>query len=120
VVDVMDDLGIGTSGRSTCAARIQFKRGWKLRGSYTPFNYQGDTEVDSSFTYGDTRYARFERVVTTMKGAYYGGDLEWDFLKGPHGSWARWRGPGLFDVDAALVNASINSQEVDTITTPCP
>jgi hypothetical protein len=120
VVDVTDDLGIADKRTFDVRGAIQFKRGWKLRGSYMPFDYKGDTEVNSSFTYGDTRYARFERVVTTMKGSYYGADLEWDFLKGPHGFLGAVVGARLFDVDAAVVNVSTNSREVDTLTTPLP
>jgi hypothetical protein len=120
VVDVMHDLGIADKRTFDVRGTIQFKRGWKLRGSYTPLDYKGDTEVSSSFTYGETRYARFERVVTTMKGAYYSADLEWDFLKGTHGFLGAVVGAKLFDVDAALVNVSINSRELDTLTTPIP
>ena len=85
VVDVMDDLAIADERTFDVRGAIQFKPGWKLRGAYMPFDYKGDTEVSSSFNYGETRYLRFEHVVSTMKGAYYGGDLEWDFLKGTHG-----------------------------------
>jgi hypothetical protein len=120
VVDVMDDLGLADKRTFDVRGTIQFKKGWKLRGSYTPFDYKGDTEVSSSFTYGETRYARFERVVTTMKGAYYGADLEWDFLKGSRGFLGAVVGGRVFDVDAALVNVSINSRELDTLTTPLP
>ena len=120
VVDVTDDLGIADKRTFDVRGAIQFKRGWKLRGSYTPFDYKGDTEVSRGFNYGETRYNRFERVVTTMKGAYYSADLEWDFLKGPHGFLGAVAGAKLFDVDAALVNVSVNSREVDTITTPIP
>jgi hypothetical protein len=59
-------------------------------------------------------------VVTSIKGAYYSADLEWDFLKGPHGFLGAVVGAKLFDVDASLVNASINAREVDTITAPVP
>ena len=103
-----------------CGVTVQFKKGWKLRGSYTPFDYKGDTEVNSTFTYGETRYVRFERVVTTMKGSYYSLDLEWDFLKGSRGFLGAVVGAKLFDVDASLVNVSVNSRELDTITTPMP
>jgi hypothetical protein len=120
VVDVMNALGIADKRTFDVRGAIQFRKGWKLRGSYTPLDYKGDTEVDASFTYGETRYARFERVVTTVKGAYYSADLEWDFLKGPHGFLGAVVGAKLFDVDAALVNVSINSREVDTLTTPIP
>jgi hypothetical protein len=120
VVDVTDDLGIADKRTFDVRGTIQFKKGWKLRGSYTPLDYKGDTEVSRGFNYGETRYNRFERVVTTMKGAYYSADLEWDFLKGPHGFLGAVAGAKLFDVDAALVNVSVNSREVDTITRPIP
>jgi hypothetical protein len=120
VVDVMNDLGLADKRTFDVRGTIQFKRGWKLRGSYTPFDYKGDTEVATAFNYGETRYARFERVVTTMKGSYYSADLEWDFIKGPRGFLGAVVGAKLFDVDAALVNVSVNSRELDTITTPIP
>jgi hypothetical protein len=120
VVDVTDDLAIADERTFDVRGAIQFKPGWKLRGSYMPFDYKGDTEVKSSFSYGQTRYLRFEHVVSTMKGAYYGGDLEWDFLKGTHGFLGAVVGARVFDVDAALVNVSVNSREVDTLTAPLP
>jgi hypothetical protein len=118
--DVQNALGIADKRTFDVRGAIQFKRGWKLRGSYTPLDYKGDTEVGTGFNYGETRYARFERVVTTVKGAYYSADLEWDFIKGPHGFLGAVVGAKLFDVDAALVNVSVNSREVDTLTSPIP
>jgi len=117
---VTDDLGIADKRTFDVRGTLQFKKGWKIRGSYTPLKYSGDTEVPRTFTYGDTRYERFERVVTSIKGAYYSADLEWDFLKGPHGFLGAVVGAKMFDVDASLVNASINAREVDTLTAPVP
>jgi hypothetical protein len=120
VVDVMDALGIADKRTFDARGTIQFKKGWKLRGSYTPLDYKGDTELNSGFSYGETRYSRFDRVVTTVKGAYYSADLEWDFLKGPYGFVGAVVGAKLFDVDAALVDVTVNSREVDTLTAPIP
>ena len=120
LVDVTHDLGIEDKRTFDVRGTIQFKRGWKIRGSYTPLSYRGDTEAPSTFTYGDTRYERFERVVTSMKGGYYSADLEWDFIKGQHGFLGAVVGAKMFDVDASLVNVSINAREVDTITSPMP
>ena len=120
LVDVTDDLGIADKRTFDVRGTVQFKKGWKIRGSYTPLKYSGDTEVPRTFTYGETRYERFERVITSLKGAYYSADLEWDFLKGPHGFLGAVVGAKMFDVDASLVNASINAREVDTITAPVP
>src|SRR5205823_3666473 len=44
VVDVMDDLGLGDKRTFDASGIIQFKKGWKLRGSYTPVRYDGDVE----------------------------------------------------------------------------
>jgi hypothetical protein len=120
VVDVVEDLAIGDERTFDVRATIQFKPGWKIRGSYTPFDYNGDTEVDPAFNYGETRYARFENVVSSMKGAYYSADLEWDFVTGSHGFLGAVVGAKMMDVDAALVNTSINVRELDTITAVVP
>jgi hypothetical protein len=120
VVSVTDALGVTDKRTFDARATIQFKPGWKIRGSYTPLDYKGDTEVRTAFTYGETRFARFDHVVSSMKGGYYSADLEWDFVKGSHGFLGAVVGAKLFDVDAALVNATINGRELDTITAPVP
>jgi hypothetical protein len=119
-VDVTSDLGLADKRTFDLRATLQFKKGWKLRGSYTPFDYRGDVEIDRAFNYGDTRYGRFDHVVSSMKGAYYSADLEVDVVKGRHGFLGAVLGAKLFDVDAVLVNASANAREVDTITAPIP
>jgi hypothetical protein len=120
LVDVSDDLGFGDKRTFDARATLQFKPGWKLRGSYTPLNYTADVEAGRSFTYGQTRFARFDHVHSSVKGGYYSADLEWDFIKGAHGFLGAVAGARLFDADASLVDVSINSREVDTLTAPVP
>jgi hypothetical protein len=120
LVSVTDLLGVADKRTFDLRGTIQFKPGWKLRGSYTPFDYKGDTEVDRAFTYGQIRFARFDHAVTTMKGRYASADLEWDFIKGTHGFLGIVVGAKLLDMDARLVNVSINAAETDTITSPVP
>jgi hypothetical protein len=120
VISITDELGVGDERTFDVRGTIQFKPGWKIRGSYTPVDYKGDAEVTNSFTYGETRFARFDHAVSSMKGGYYSADLEWDFVKGAHGFLGAVVGAKLFDVDATLVNATINSRELDTITAPIP
>ncbi len=120
VVDVMDDLGLADKRTFDVRGTIQFKKGWKLRGSYTPFSYKGDVEAKRAFTYGDTRYGRLDHVVTSIKGGYYSADLEWDFVKGQHGFLGAVIGAKMMDADATLVDTTTNSREVDTLTTPVP
>jgi len=59
-------------------------------------------------------------VVSSVKGTYASADLEWDFIKGAHGFLGAVAGAKLFDVDTAIVDASTNAREVDTITAPIP
>jgi hypothetical protein len=120
VVDVNADLGLADKRTFDVRGAVQFKKGWKLRGSYTPLHYDGDVESGRTFTYGDTRVVRFDRVRTSVKGGYYSGDLEYDFVKGPHGFLGAVVGAKLIDVDSALVDVSTNAREVDTLTSPIP
>lgn len=120
VVDVTDDLGLADKRTFDVRATIQFKRGWKVRGSFTPLDYKGDVEATRSFNYGATRYFRFDHVVSSVKGTYASADLEWDVVKGSHGYLGAVVGAKLFDVDTAIVDASTNAREVDTITAPIP
>jgi len=117
---VVEDLGLSDERTFDVRATIQFKPGWKIRGSYTPIDYDGAREVDPAFTYGETRFARFESVASSVKGAYYSADLEWDFVTGSHGFLGAVIGAKMFDVDAALVNTAINARELDTVTTIVP
>jgi hypothetical protein len=116
VVDVIDDLALSDTRTFDVRGIIQFKRGWKFRGSYTPIDYTGDTQEHTAFTYGETRYARFDHVVSSIKGSYFSADLEFDFLKGSHGFLGVVGGAKVFDVDTSVVNASLNLREIDTIT----
>lgn len=120
LVDLADDLGY--TDRRTFDARgtLQFKRGWKFRGSYTPVSYDGDVEAGNSFDYGDTRFVRFDRIRSSVKGGYWAADLEWDFVKGKHGFLGAVLGARMIDVDVSLVDVSINGREIDTITSPGP
>src|SRR6185503_14617210 len=78
LIDLDDDLGIEDVRRFDVRASLQFKDGVKLRGSWTPLDFDGDADASRTFTYGDTRYDRFSRVVTSIKGNYYSADLEYD------------------------------------------
>jgi hypothetical protein len=121
LVDLDDDLGITDKRRFDVRAALQFKSGVKLRGSWTQIDYDGDTEASRTFTYGNTRYDRFSRVVTSIKGNYFAGDLEWDFLQRPQGYLGALLGAKVFDVDTVVVSPSQDdSREVDTLRAPIP
>jgi hypothetical protein len=121
LIDLDDDLAIQDKRRMDVRGAIQFKSGVKLRGSWTPIDYDGDTDASRTFTYGATRYDRFARVVTSIKGNYFSGDLEWDILQRPQGYIGVLLGAKVFDVDTVVVQPSVaGSREVDTLRAPIP
>ena len=88
--------------------------GTKLRGGYTPLDYSGDQDAPKTFTYGDTRYERFTRVVSSAKGGYYSADIQWDFIQKPWGFLGLIVGAKAIDVDVNVVDVADNVREVDT------
>ena len=70
LLDLQDDLGRRrTSGPTTGDVTIQFKQGIKLRGSYTPIDYTGDTSAPArTSTSATTTISSGDRVVTTIQG----------------------------------------------------
>jgi hypothetical protein len=120
VVDLADQLGVADKRTFDARGAIQFKPGWKLRGLFMPLDYDGNQEITSGFDYGETRYSRFDQVVTSIKGNYFGGDLEWDVVKGSFGYLGLVAGGRALDVDTVLLNNSTGSREVDTTMSPLP
>jgi hypothetical protein len=119
-IDFNDDLGFQDERTFDARAIIQFRRGKKLRVSYTPLDYNGDQNAPKTFTYGDTRYERFTRVVSSVKGGYYSADIEWDFIQRPWGFIGLIVGAKAIDVDASVVDVADNRREVDTYRAPIP
>ena len=119
-VDFNDDLGFQDERTFDARGMIQFGRGTKLRGSYTPLDYQGDQNAPRTFTYGNTRYERSTRVVSSVKGGYYSADIQWDFMKRPWGFLGLIVGAKAIDVDANVVDVADNVREVDTYRVAIP
>lgn len=120
VVDVVDDLGIADEQTIDGRGIIQYKPGHKIRGSYTRLDYRGDQAVPQTFTYGQTRYERFTRVRTTIKGSYLSADYEWDFVKRDKGFFGLVLGARGFDLDTVVLDVSDNAREADTIRAVIP
>lgn len=119
-IDVIKDLKVEDERTFEVHAALQIRRGHKLRGSYTPLDYRGDTELRKVFVYGGTTYERFTRVVTGLKGGYYSASYEWDFIKGPKGYLGGLIGAKIFDVDAVIVAPDEFKREVQTLRAPIP
>lgn len=115
------DLGVEDKRTFEIRGAIQIKRGHKLRGSYTPLDYRGEmAEARRDFTYGASDFARFDRVVSSFKGGYYGASYEWDFVRGPRGYLGAVLGARLLDIDALVAAPDKGLREVDTLRTPVP
>jgi hypothetical protein len=121
LVDIVDDLGIEDDRTFEGRITLQFKPGHKLRGSYTPLDYAGDVALaQRDFTYGQTEFQRAEPVVTRIKGGYYSGAYEYDFIRGPRGFLGGTLGAKVVDLDATLVAPEQGRREQDTLRSPVP
>jgi hypothetical protein len=121
VVDLNDDLALQKDRTFQARGEIQFKAGLKLRGSYTRVNYHGDVpSAAHTFSFGDSRFIIGNRLVSTMKGAYYSADLELDFVKEPGGFLGGIVGARMLDVDRTIVSPIDSKREADTWRKPQP
>jgi hypothetical protein len=122
LLDLQRDLGLGVENERTFEVRatIQFKRGHKIRGSYTPLDYEGDLPARAEFNYGNTTFQRLDRIVTSLKGGYYSGSYEWDLFKGPRGYLGALVGVKVFDLDAVVLAPDQGLRETDTLRAPVP
>ena len=120
-LDLTKDLAVLDERTYEVRGAIQIARGHKLRGSYTPLDYRGEmAEAKRDFIYGNTEFERFEPVASTFKGAYYGADYEYDFVKNPRGYLGAFLGARLLDLDVIIAATDRNVREVDTVRTPLP
>jgi hypothetical protein len=120
-IDLLKDLEVADKRTFELRGAIQIKRGHKLRGSYTPLDYRGDTaEARRNFTYGATDFQRFDHVLSTFKGGYYGASYEYDFVRGPKGYFGAVLGGRLLDLDAVIASPENGKREIDTVRTPVP
>jgi hypothetical protein len=114
VVDLNDDLALEKDRTFEARGEIQFKPGTKLRGSYTRINYHGDVaSAPNTFNFGESR------IVSSVKGAYYSADPEFDFVKGPGGFLGGIVGARMLDIDRTIVSPD-SQREADTWRKPQP
>jgi hypothetical protein len=103
ITDVTDDLGVTDQSTWELRATARFGASHKLSGTYTQLDYDGDITNHATVRYGDQVYFEGTRLLTSMKGGYYGGQYEWDFAKGPWGFFGGVLGARLLDLDVLLV-----------------
>ena len=121
LLDIVDDLGIVDDRTFEIRGGFQIKHGHKLRGSYTPLDYKGSVEdAPRRFTYGQLLVNRDEPVESRIKGTYWSGAYEFDFIKGPRGFLGGTVGAKFVDVDTTIVAVNQNQRELETWQSPVP
>jgi hypothetical protein len=85
LLDLKKDLGVTDQHTFELQATIQFSPGQKIRGSYTKVDYSGNAVASRSFNFNGNNYPVGTQVLSTLKGAYYSAQYEWDFLKSSGG-----------------------------------
>jgi hypothetical protein len=120
LLDVSQDLGIGDQQTWQVRGTVRFSPSIKLRGGYTPLEYQGDTSAPTNFTYGDQSFFLGERVVSNISGKYYNGEIEWDLRKGQAGFFGLFLGAKVFDLASVVVAPGSGKRVTQENVVPIP
>ena len=103
ITNVTDDLGVEDERTWELRGTLRAGASHKLFGSYTTLDYGGDITDHPTVRYGSQTFFPSTRLVTSMKGGYYGAQYEWDFAKGQWGFMGAVLGARLLDLDVLLV-----------------
>jgi hypothetical protein len=120
VLDAQSDLGIGEGKTNQVRATFRLGPSWKLRGSWSPIDFSGDAIARQDFLYGTTVGRTSDRIITSLKGNYFTGELEWDFVRRPQGFLGAIFGVKFFDVDTLLLDVDRASRVAETERLPIP
>jgi hypothetical protein len=103
LTNVTSDLGVLDEGTFELRGTLRLGASHKLSGSYTRLAYVGDVTEHPTVRYGSQTFFPGTRLVTSMKGGYYGGQYEWDFVTGGQGYLGAVVGARLLDLDVLMV-----------------
>jgi hypothetical protein len=112
--DVKDDLLMGDDRAWELRGAIRVGEKWKLRGSYTSLDYKGDATLASRIRFDDTAFNVGEDVASSLKGAFYGGDLEYDVILHKSGYLGVTAGARAPDVDYVIAAPNSGKREQGT------
>lgn len=115
VNDVSSDLGVADDSTFELRGTLRAGASHKLSGTYTKLDYAGDLTSHPTVRYGSQTFFPGSRLVTSMKGGYYGGQYEWDFVKGQQGFVGAVLGARLLDLDVVLVDPGAARREQDSV-----
>jgi len=119
-VDIEDDLGVSSSDVNEFRGAFRLGGRHKFRGAYNNLDYDGDVVLSSAFIFDGTFFRRDSRTVTSLKGSLWGGDYEFDALKGGWGYLGLLIGARFLDVDAVIVQPDEARRETGTLRAPIP
>lgn len=121
LVDGKDDLGLADKRTFEGRGILKLRPGHKIRVGYTRLDYDGDVErARRPFLFEDTFYRKDSRIVTSLKGAYYAADYEFDLFKGRWGHLGGIVGAKVFDVDSVIVAPAEGKRDNGTLRAPIP
>jgi hypothetical protein len=112
--DVKQDLGMADETTWYVNGTIRLGAKWKLRGGYVALDYAGTTVLDKRIRLGDTNFNQNETVSSTIKGGFWSGDLEWDFVNTGSAYLGVTGGARAPDVDTVLVSPDFGKREQGT------
>ena len=116
-----EDLAVEGGSANDLRGAIRLGGAWKLRGSWTPLDFSGDAiATQPIIRYGTATFQYGDRVVSSLKGNFFTGELEWDFLRRPAGFLGLLVGVKYFDVDTLMLNADTADRVVETQKLPVP
>ena len=121
VLNVHEDLAVEGGSANDLRGVIRLGQAWKLRGSWTPLDFAGDAlTTQPTGRYGTVTFQYGDRLVSSLKGNYFTGELAWDFLRRPSGFLGLLVGVKYFDVDTLVLNADTSERVVETQKLPVP
>jgi len=111
LVDVVNDLGVGSDRQWSFRGVLRLTSSVKLRGGYAPLDFTGSKNLERNIRFGDEYYYLGTNVNTSVAGTLYSGDVEIDVLKSSKGYAGLLLGARVFDV-ASLLSAPEQDQRV--------
>jgi len=112
--DVVEDLAFVDERTWELRGAIRVGAKWKLRGGYTTIEANGQTELARRIRFDDTNFNAGETVASSLKGGYYGGDLEFDLVSRPQGFFGVTAGARAPDVDYVIAGPNSGKREQGT------
>lgn len=102
VIDLVQDLGVGSDSEWTFKGNLRLSESVKLRGSYMAIDFTGDKRLERNFSFGDESFYLGTQVQTSVLGSLYSGDIEYDFVRKPGVFFGALLGVRVFDVSSLL------------------